>query len=159
MHRILSIIIALSILLFWACTDTTPDIKTTEKQAASCSNGETIMDPNDTKAMALMMRTMANQCDSMRLDLLAGKRVDSIRYPLMPFEHAEPSDSSNLVPLFYENASLFASAYRTLMSDTMQQTEHYTAMIQSCVHCHNSFCSGPLRRIRKLTLDYKDKVQ
>jgi thioredoxin-related protein len=117
-----------------------------------------IKDPNDVKPMALMMRTMANYCDSMRLEINAGRQVDSIKYPLMPFWTAEPTDSSVLETLYFNNAKQFAAAYRELMSSTgQQQAEKYTAVINSCIHCHSSYCSGPLKRIRKLTLDYKAK--
>lgn len=135
-----------------ACNDSEKPKESTQEE---CKN-ETIKDPNDPKPMALMMRTMANNCDSMRLEINNGKTVDSIKYPLMPFWTAEPTDSANLVELFYNNASEFEIAYRTLMSNKEHQKENYTAVINSCVNCHNSFCSGPLRRIKKLPLDYKE---
>lgn len=132
---------------------TKEDVKV-DKNDESCVNP--IKDPNDVKPMALMMRTMANYCDSMRLELNAGKTVDSVRYPLMPFWTAEPTDSSVLETLFFNNAKSFAASWRTLMSSTENQKEHYTAVIAQCVNCHSSYCSGPLRRIKKLPLDYKE---
>jgi thioredoxin-related protein len=140
--------------LFYACSESSAPNENKEQE---CKSEETIKDPNNPKPMALMMRTMVSYCDSMRLDINAGKRVDSIKYPLMPFWDAEPTDSANLVDLFYDNAKDFAAHYRALMSDTNHQKENYTAVINSCVNCHNSFCSGPLRRIKKLPLDYVEK--
>jgi thioredoxin-related protein len=138
--------------ILFACNEKSEKAET---KVASCSQ-ETIKDPNDPKPMALMMRTMANYCDSMRLEINAGYIVDSIKYPLMPFWTVEPTDSDNLVTLFYENASQFELTYRKLMNDKLHQKENYTAVINSCINCHNSFCSGPLRRINKLPLDYKE---
>lgn len=140
-----------SFVLMFACNDNKSGV---EQSDESCTNP--IKDPNEVKPMALMMRTMANYCDSMRLEINAGKIVDSSKYPLMPFWTAEPTDSSNLEPLFYNNAKLFETAYRTLMSSTKNQAENYTAVINTCIHCHTSYCSGPLRRIKKLPLDYKE---
>lgn len=117
----------------------------------------TIMDPNDVKPMALMMRTMANYCDTMRLKINKGEVVDSVAFPLMPFWTAEPTDSSVLEDLFFNNAKRFENAYRKLMQDKANQKENYTAVVNKCVHCHNSYCSGPLKRIRKLPLDYKEE--
>ncbi|MBL7765343.1 MAG: hypothetical protein JNJ58_04575 [Chitinophagaceae bacterium] len=114
---------------------------------------QTTKDPNEVKPMALMMRTMANYCDSMRLEIKAGKKVDSIRYPLMPFWTAEPTDSSVLETLFFDNAKIIESAWHALMTDTAHQAARYTAVVDACVHCHQSYCSGPLRRIKKLPLD------
>jgi cytochrome c553 len=152
MKKILTILCILLSIVIIACNDTEKAKESTQEE---CKN-ETIKDPNDPKPMALMMRTMANNCDSMRLEINAGKTVDSVKYPLMPFWTAEPTDSANLVELFYNNASEFEIAYRTLMSNNEHQKENYTAVINSCVNCHNSFCSGPLRRIKKLPLDYKE---
>ncbi|MBP6625710.1 MAG: hypothetical protein KA198_11095, partial [Chitinophagaceae bacterium] len=52
----------------------------TSNQEESCN--KPIKDPNDVKPMALMMRTMANYCDSMRLQINQGQVVDSVKYPL-----------------------------------------------------------------------------
>ncbi|MBK7690646.1 MAG: hypothetical protein IPK62_11700 [Bacteroidetes bacterium] len=116
----------------------------------------TIKDPNEVKPMAQMMRTMANYCDTMRLKINKNEWVDSVAFPLMPFWSAEPTDSSVLETLFFDNAKRFENAYRKLMQDQNHQKENYTAVIATCVHCHNSYCSGPLRRIKKLPLDYKE---
>ncbi len=141
----------LSLNVILSCSDSkkTEDSVTDEE---SCVNPT--KDPNDVKPMAQMMRAMANYCDTMRVHINAGKQVDSLQFPLMPFWTVEPTDKSVLEPLFYNNAKQFAAAYRQLMSDTTQQRESYTAVINSCINCHSSFCSGPLKRIRKLTLDY-----
>lgn len=106
--------------------------------------------------MALMMRTMANYCDSMKVKLNNGEAVDSVTYPLMPFWTAEPTDSSVLEELFFNNAVQFQNAYRKLMYEGKNQKENYTAVINQCVNCHSSYCSGPLKRIKKLPLDYKE---
>lgn len=152
MKKIIITLCIITSVFAFACNENN-HAKNAEKE--DCKS-ETIKDPNDPKPMALMMRTMANNCDSMRLEINAGKTVDSVKYPLMPFWTAEPTDSANLVELFYNNASQFEIAYRTLMSNKEHQRENYTAVINSCVNCHNSFCSGPLRRIKKLPLDYKE---
>jgi len=129
--------------------------KKTSAQEEECNNP--IKDPNEVKPMALMMRTMANYCDSMRLEINKGQTVDSVKYPLMPFWTAEPTDSSVLETLFFNNAKQFEAAYRQLMSNTANQKENYTAVINTCIQCHSSYCSGPLKRIKKLTLEYKSE--
>ena len=127
----------------------------TEKNAQeeNCINPNN--DPNGVKPMALMMRTMANYFDSMRLKINNGEVVDSVNYPLMPFWTAEPTDTSVLETLFFNHAKQFETAYRQLMSTTENQKENYTVVINTCIQCHSSYCSGPLKRIRKLTLEYK----
>lgn len=133
-----------------ACHD---EKSTSTASDESCVNP--IKDPNEVKPMAQMMRTMANYCDSMRLKINAGQHVDSISYPLMPFWTAEPTDSSVLETLFFDHAKRFEANYQALMRDTLHQKENYTLVINTCIQCHSSYCSGPLKRIRKLPLDYK----
>lgn len=139
--------------LILSCTNT-ESTKTSEN--ADCEK-PTIKDPNEVKPMALMMRNMANYCDTMRLKINRGEVVDSIAFPLMHFWTAEPTDSSVLETLFFDNATMFENAYRKLMQDQVHQKENYTAVIATCVHCHSSYCSGPLKRIKKLPLDYKEE--
>ncbi|MEZ5045405.1 MAG: hypothetical protein R2831_00250 [Chitinophagaceae bacterium] len=116
-----------------------------------------IKDPNEVKPMAHMMRTMADYCDSMRIDIKNHKLVDSIRYPLMPFWTAEPTDSSVFENVFYTHAQNFAIAYRNLMANQEHQAENYTLVINQCMECHGIYCSGPLKRIKKLPLTYQEK--
>ena len=148
------------ILLFWiACIFIVSCVESVTKKIEKNEACEqpAIKDPNDVKPMALMMRTMANYCDTMRLKINKGEQVDSVSFPLMPFRNAEPTDSSVLGTLFSDNATRFENAYRKLMQDKANQKENYTAVVAECTNCHNSFCSGPLKRIRKLTLDYKEQ--
>lgn len=126
---------------------------------ASCETGvdSTIMNPNNSKPMALMMRALANTADSIRVQLLADKTVDMTQYPLIKFWTVEPTDSSVLEPLFFENAKAFEAAYQKLIQEPQNQKDNYQAVINTCIQCHSTYCSGPLKRIRKLPLDYVGK--
>lgn len=148
------IIIVISLLVF-AMVSCEDSISKKNTSTDDCEK-PTIKDPNEVKPMAQMMRTMANYCDTMRLKINKDEIVDSVAFPLMPFWTAEPTDSSVLETLFFDNAKMFENAYRKLMQDQKNQKENYTAVVATCVHCHNSYCSGPLRRIKKLPLDYKE---
>ena len=149
-----SILIVLTALgLLAACVNSTPSNQTAKGADCSLGNQE---NPNGTKPLARMMRTMTNYCDSMRLDLLAGRKVDSLRYPMPAFIEAEPTEANIKTPIFYAIGGEFEKAYRQLMSDTLHQAENYTVVIQQCRACHMNFCSGPLRNIDKLDLDYRE---
>lgn len=148
------LLFALAILgLLAACVNSTPNNKETKGAECSMDNQE---NPNGTKPLAQMMRTMTNYCDSMRLDILAGRKVDSLRYPMPAFIEAEPTETNIKTPIFYALGGEFENAYRRLMSDTTNQAENYTVVIQQCRACHLNFCSGPLRKIDKLGLDYRE---
>jgi hypothetical protein len=111
-----------------------------------------IMDPNNPKPMALMMRLMAANADSMRSQILRGEALDSANYPFIKFYLVEPTDPNVLEPQFFENARLFQTAYKDLFEHPKEQKKYYNLMINSCVKCHESYCSGPLKRINKFPI-------
>jgi hypothetical protein len=123
-----------------------------DKKADSLAACSTIKDPNQTKPMALMMRQMAANADSMKTKINRGQVLDSLQYPFIRFYIAEPTDPSVLEPNFFEKSRLFQSAYRALFQHPKEQKKYYNLMIQACVNCHENYCSGPLKRIRKLPI-------
>lgn len=103
--------------------------------------------------MALMMRQMVANADSIRLGLLAGIQPDSSRYPFLRFYLAEPTDPNVLEPRFFENARLFQEAYLNMMrSPKKEMISAYNATITACINCHEQYCSGPLKKIHKLPI-------
>lgn len=112
-----------------------------------------IKDPNNPKPMALMMRMMAANADSMRSEILRGEKLDSLKYPFIKFYLAEPTDSNVLEMQFFDNARLFQVAYKQVFQHPTEQKKYYNLLINSCIHCHESYCSGPLKRIRKFPIE------
>ncbi len=153
-YSVLSLVVALAIVQ--ACGNQQPQqaeqvsVQTDTTNADNCSN--TITDPNNTKPMALNMRHMAAQADSIKTKLKNGLQVDSLLHPFVPFYLSEPTDPNVLEPKFFDNAKLYREAYVNLMTAKGDQVQAYNAMIGACINCHQSYCSGPLKRIRKLTM-------
>ncbi len=114
---------------------------------------QTIKDPNHPKPMALMMRILAANADSMRHELLRGEKPDSLRFPFVHFYLVEPTDPAVLEPQFFENARIFKQAYADVFKHTEDQKKYYNIMINGCIKCHESYCSGPLKRIRKFPIE------
>jgi hypothetical protein len=144
------------ICLVAACSSHPSEQKLNEKakeikdSAASC---KPIKDPNNPKPMALMMRQMALNADSMRAQLIRGEFIDSLKYPFLRFYMVEPTDPEVLQPQFYENARLFQLTYKNQFHVSQkEQISAYNATIAACIHCHESYCNGPLKKIRKLPI-------
>lgn len=109
--------------------------------------------PNQDKPMALMMRQMADDAQRMRDHIGKGETITAEQFPFIRFHLVEPTDPDILQPQFFENARLFQESYRSLVhAGTEQQKGLYNAYIGRCISCHEHFCSGPLKRIRKLLL-------
>lgn len=110
--------------------------------------------PNQDKPMALMMRQMADDAQKMKDKIESGTLVKAVDFPFIRFHLVEPTDPDILQPQFYENARLFQVAHKALVtSGKEKQREMYTAYINQCINCHQTYCSGPLKRIRKLVLN------
>lgn len=138
----------------WACSANNK--KAAEIAQASKDSAEActpIKDPNNPKPMALMMRQMATDADSIRAGILQGIIPDSLKYPFLRFYLVEPTDPGVLEPQFFENARLYQEAYRSLMkTDRHEMINAYNATIAACINCHQRYCSGPLKRINKLPI-------
>lgn len=139
----------------WSCNDFGT---TNQKQgdasvndSATCEN-ETIKDPNNAKPMALMMRQLVSTAESIRQKIIKGEQPDSIHFPFVRFYLVEPTDPNVLEPQFYENARLFQDAYYAVFEKGADK-ETYNAMIDACIGCHQSYCSGPIKRIKKLYIN------
>ncbi len=147
-------------MLMYACSDkkqptATAETVTSDSTSDAACDKETIMDPNNAKPMALMMRQIATNADSMKQQIIRGERVDSIRYPFIRFYLVEPTDPDVLEPQFYENARLFQEAYTDLFKHSQEQVKYHNLVIGKCINCHEHYCSGPLKRIRKLLIPLK----
>ncbi len=70
----------------------------------------------------------------------------------MRFYLVEPTDPGVLEPQFYENARLFQEAYQALFKHPKEQIKYHNLVIGKCINCHENYCSGPLKRIRKLLI-------
>ncbi len=122
------------------------------KIADSATVIETVKDPNKPKPMALMMRQMAANADSMKAKLLRGESIDSLSFPFIRFYLVEPTDKNVLEPQFFENAKVYQAAHKAIFDHPENQKKYYNLMIGACISCHENYCSGPLRRIKKMPI-------
>jgi hypothetical protein len=145
------VFIMFSGILFNACSNN-------NQQNATTASGdtaqviETIKDPNKPKPMALMMRQMAANADSMKAKLLRGESIDSLSFPFIRFYLVEPTDKNVLEPQFFENAKIYQAAHKAIFDHPTEQKKYYNLMIGACISCHENYCSGPLRRINKMPI-------
>lgn len=132
-------------------TDST-QIKAYNDSVEACSQPQKY--PNNDKPMALMMRQMADNAQAMKELVLKGEAITGQQFPFIRFHLVEPTDPDVLVPQFYENARVFQEAHKALINAQLsQQKEMYNLYINKCIGCHENFCSGPLKRIRKLLVE------
>jgi hypothetical protein len=146
-----------SFIFITACTQNNQQTATIAKADTSSMDSNDCVAtkyPNDDKPMALMMRQMADNTAKMKELVLAGKPVTADAFPFIRFHLVEPTDPDVLQPQFFENARLFQEAHKNLVgAKVAEQRELYTAYINQCINCHQTYCSGPLKRINKLKIN------
>lgn len=130
--------------------------KVADSTEANANAGAVIKDPNQPKPMALMMRQMAANADSMKAKLLRGESLDSLSFPFIRFYLVEPTDKNVLEPQFFKNADVYKNAHKAIFDHPKEQKKYYNLMINPCISCHENYCSGPLRRITKMPIKDTD---
>lgn len=155
--KILFIIQLVFVTAYYSCNkssvkqESSNKVKDSRIEGANCDT-KTIKDPNNPKPMAIMMRQMVIYMDTMNSYLQRKKKLDSTQFPFLRFYLVEPTDPSVLEPKFFENAKLFQDAYNDLFKHPEDQKNYYNLVIGKCVNCHESYCNGPLKRIKKFYL-------
>jgi hypothetical protein len=148
-HSFVSLLVV--IIAINACSNNHTSTEKTQLPAAE--KVETIKDPNKPKPMALMMRQMAANADSMKAKLLRGETLDSLSFPFIRFYLVEPTDKNVLEPAFFKNADVYKLAHKNVFDHPKEQVKYYNLMINACISCHENYCSGPLRRIKKMPIN------
>ncbi len=134
-------------------TNEAPKQVEAKKDSTESCNNSTIMDPNMPKPMALMMRSMAANADSIKVKILRGEKLDSLQFPFLRFYLLEPTDKDVLEPQFYKHARVFQKTYYELFQHPTEQKKYYNLYIGKCISCHQNYCSGPLKRINKMPIN------
>ena len=99
--------------------------------------------------MAVSMRQMYDQMLAAKRTLERGTFVsDSL--PKEAFWTLTPTDSTVLVSDFFERANAWEITKNKLMAHPKVDTTMYNAVISSCISCHQEYCVGPIKKIKKL---------
>ena len=124
-----------------------PSVKIEVKAPSKKSNGVVYVP----SPLANEMRRMYDNMKIVNELLKSGENVDTNL--LSGYEAiltAEATTPSDLTPEYYGFAKGWLSEVDLLKEETT--LEHYNNVMNSCVHCHESFCPGPIPKIKKLNL-------
>ncbi|HEY4797830.1 MAG TPA: hypothetical protein VII99_02025 [Bacteroidia bacterium] len=119
-----------------------------------CSNGEKkSLNPNGDSELALLMRKMASQTESLKVSLYKKENIGAYPSDYEKMLTATPTDSTLNRTLFNGFATDYLSKVKIFYSspDTLQ-IKNYNLMVNSCITCHRNFCNGPLKRIKKMLI-------
>ncbi|MBW3518730.1 hypothetical protein [Flavobacterium sp. NKUCC04_CG] len=103
--------------------------------------------------MALLMEQM--YVDNMRIKkaILADEAIaDSLPSYYMDLEKATLTDPTDRDLFFTTQLNLFLRAQRLVYEEPQNRKQHFNAMVESCIACHQVKCGGPIERIKKLLI-------
>lgn len=127
------------ILVLHACSE--------ESQVKNIDDKRELVMARDSE-LALLMRQMTNETDSIRAAVLAGEDHE-LWSRIRELHTATPTDAASSGPVFEGFAAAFIGAVEEMQAADTAHTQYYNAVINRCMDCHQQFCPGPMKRIRK----------
>ena len=134
----------------FSCTNTTK----------KCENNP--INPNGDSELALVMRALYintlslkteifTNTDSITDKFLNHNTIEEFKKNYENLNHAQPTDL-NLKNdgIYKEFADTYIKSSKKFLSNNNQTKENYTLMVNNCIQCHEQFCLGTIKKIRKL---------
>jgi hypothetical protein len=100
-----------------------------------------------------LMRTMAADMKKARVEIIARKKISNFGKQYFKINTAKPSSDSKKGVQFSEFATAFLvqmDRFKNAPSESVKL--EFNALAKSCVHCHETYCPGPITMLRKLQL-------
>lgn len=140
--RIFGILAIGMVFIFTACSS---DEKTGERQS------ELVM--AEESELALLMRQLTEETDSIRSAVLRGEG-HPLWSRIKDLHTAEPTEASSSGPVFDGFASSFIAAVDEMeAADDSLRAQYFNGVINRCMDCHQEFCPGPMKRIKKFYVE------
>lgn len=141
MMKKIFVLLPLCCLLLWqACSD--------EKSATTSP-----LNPNGDSELALLMRQMFDDGMRVREQIKNGQSVE-IQVDFEKILTAKATNPEKMQPAEYPHfAGSYVEAMKALRDAPANEVqERYTAVVATCMNCHENTCPGPTVRIKKLIL-------
>ena len=135
--------------LFFACNS--DEIPVSKKE--SCE-AERVINPNGDSELALLMRQLYLDADSIKQLIITneGSISDEFITELEQVHAAIPTDSTVKTPEFKAFNDLLINQAKALQESSENRVEDFNQLVNRCLDCHQSFCPGPMKKIRKLII-------
>ena len=134
--------------LFFACSENQEEETICAEPAVSAVN------PNGDSELALLMRQLYLDADSVKQLIISGEGTvsDEFILELEKVHSAIPTDSTVKTPEFDAFNTLLINQAKALQDDPENGVEVFNQLVKRCIDCHQSFCPGPIVKIKKLTI-------
>lgn len=132
----------------FGCSEESVKTESLKKKESNPSSNGVLYQPSE---LATTMRTMYNNMKVVNGFLEKGKIVpDSLLNGYESMLTDTPTNPQEIGPKFHGFAEGWLLEMETFKNG--QTKENYNSLMNACVHCHQSFCPGPIKKIKKLKL-------
>ena len=136
--------------LFVACVDepVQKEVQDITKVEVSETN------PNGDSELALLMRKMFEDGEDIKALIVnnEGNITEEYIQELERIHTATPTDADVKTPEFEAYTKLMINEANELFSSDSNRVQGFNNLVNRCIECHQSFCPGPIKRIKKLTI-------
>ena len=118
------------------------------------------VNPNGDSELALLMRAMYDDGVRVKHQIINGRKADS-DVDLSRMYTADATEPEKVASPQY---AALGAAYENAV-DALQRAkkddadEHYQAMVNACMACHQAMCPGPKERIKKMFFSKKQMAE
>ena len=132
--------------------------------AFSCKNTEAKQEENvvekeafdmyQPSEMAALMEYMYTYNTQVRQSVIDGKNPGAFPNEFFKINTAELTDRFHRDAEFEKFAKIFLKAEMDIFNpvSTIPVTDRYNTMVNACISCHQTSCTGPIPRIKKLLI-------
>lgn len=108
----------------------------------------------ETSELAIMMEQMYVFNDSVKGQILGGEEISKLPFELQELHTLEMTDRFERDDNFNKFSVVFEKYQKQLYTTTSDSLRTvYNNVIQTCIACHQTSCTGPIPRIKKLLID------
>ncbi len=136
---------------FFACKDNTGNNEA-ETTSVKEENKKDAFEMYQMSEMAAFMEILAAEHSKMKNTIKAGNAPDSLRFAIDKIFTANFTNPEDRDAKYLEWAEEFKTYELKIIADPENAKEHYNNAINTCITCHESKCTGPLTRIKKLLI-------
>jgi hypothetical protein len=110
--------------------------------------------PNGDSELALLMRKMFEEGEDIKKLITnnEGNITEEYIAELERIHTATPTDADVKTPEFEAYTKLMIDEANLLFSNDSNRVQGFNNLVNRCINCHQSFCPGPIKRIKKLII-------
>jgi hypothetical protein len=129
-----------------------------EKQVEKSCEADEIevspVNPNGDSELALLMRQLYFDADTIKQLIVneEGNISDELIAELERIHTATPTDPEVKTDEFKAYNELMINQAKALKETTANKKDAFNLFVNRCIDCHQSFCPGPIVRIKKLVI-------